>query len=174
MDRGWTARPSSLLAEHLAPSRPALPLPQLAPLRDSAQDVAALDTRRRGGQLSAPSTPRLVVDVREFMSSLPSILHQSGFKLMPATIEVGDYVLSPDVCVERKAIPDLIGSLQSGRLYNQAEAMCRHYKIPILLIEFEREKNVSCRRSGTWAARSRLPARRAGCVCWFCTSRSSG
>jgi DNA excision repair protein ERCC-4 len=88
------------------------------------------------------------VDVREFMSSLPSILHQSGFKLMPATIEVGDYVLSPDVCVERKAIPDLIGSLQSGRLYNQAEAMCRHYKIPILLIEFEREKSFALQALG--------------------------
>ena len=94
----WTVdgphAPSSLLAEHLASEPAALPLPQLAPLRDSARDAAALDTRRRGGQLSAPSTPRLVVDVREFMGSLPSILHQSGFKLMPATIEVGDYVLS--------------------------------------------------------------------------------
>ena len=37
-------------------------------------------------------------------------------------------------------MPDLIGSLQSGRLYNQAEAMCKHYKMPVLLIEFEREK----------------------------------
>ena len=67
---------------------------------------------------------------------------------MPATLEVGDYVLSPDVCVERKAIPDLIGSLQSGRLYNQAESMCRHYKIPILLIEFEREKSFALQALG--------------------------
>jgi len=141
--------PSSLLAEHLASEPSALPLPQLAPRRDPARDAAAADTRRRGGQLSVSSAPpRLVVDVREFMSSLPSILHQSGFKLMPATIEVGDYVLSPDVCVERKAIPDLVGSLQSGRLYNQAEAMCRHYKIPILLIEFEREKSFALQALG--------------------------
>ena len=140
--------PSSLLAEHLVREPTALPLPQLAPLRDPARDAAALNTRRRGGQLSASSSPRLVVDVREFMSSLPSILHQSGFELMPATIEVGDYVLSPEVCVERKAIPDLVGSLQSGRLYNQAEAMCRHYKIPILLIEFEREKSFALQALG--------------------------
>ena len=33
--------------------------------------------------------------------------------------QVGDYVLSPDICVERKAVPDLISSLNSGRLYNQ-------------------------------------------------------
>ena len=122
------------------PGAPVLPLPQLAPRVDPSREVQALNTRRAGGQLSVPTKLHLVVDVREFMSSLPSILHQSGFKLLPVTLEVGDFVLSPSMCVERKSVPDLIGSLQSGRLYNQAEAMCKHYKMPILLIEFEREK----------------------------------
>jgi DNA excision repair protein ERCC-4 len=74
---------------------PVLPLPQLAPLMDPSKEAAALNTRQRGGQLSVPTRLHVVVDVREFMSSLPSILHQSGFKLMPVTLEVGDYVLSP-------------------------------------------------------------------------------
>lgn len=34
-------------------------------------------------------------------------------------LQVGDYVLSPDIVVERKALPDLFSSLGSGRLYNQ-------------------------------------------------------
>jgi ERCC4-type nuclease len=50
---------------------------------------------------------------------------------------VGDYLLSPDVIVERKAVPDLIQSLASGRLYSQAEAMCRAYRTPVVLVEFE-------------------------------------
>jgi len=45
--------------------------------------------------------------------------------------------LTPDICVERKSISDLIGSLNSGRLYNQCVAMCRAYKRPVLLIEFD-------------------------------------
>ena len=44
--------------------------------------------------------------------------------------------------------PLLIGSLASGRLYNQAESMCKHYKMPILLIEFEREKAFSLQSLG--------------------------
>ena len=32
------------------------------------------------------------------------------------SLQVGDYVLTPDVCVERKSVSDLIGSLNSGRL----------------------------------------------------------
>eukprot|EP00798_Chlamydomonas_sp_ICE-L_P001794 gene1794-33214_t len=149
---------------------------------------------------SKPKPHRLVIDIREFMSSLPAVLHQQGIQLCPVTLkgiqlcpvtlkgiqlcpvtlkgiqlypvtlkgiqlcpvtlegiqlcpvtlegiqlcpvtlEVGDYILSPEMCVERKAIPDLIQSLNSGRLYNQAESMSKHYKTPILLIEFEGDK----------------------------------
>ena len=53
---------------------------------------------------------------------------------------MGDYILSPELCVERKSLPDLRQSFMSGRLYNQAEAMSKHYKTPILLIEFDRDR----------------------------------
>ena len=63
--------------------------------------------------------PTVVVDVREFRSALPNMLHLHGVEVRPVTLEVGDYILSSEVCVERKAIPDLISSLGSGRLYHQ-------------------------------------------------------
>ncbi|KAB7496370.1 DNA repair endonuclease XPF [Armadillidium nasatum] len=98
-------------------------------------------TRKAGGSsLEEVITPRIIVDMREFRSDLPSMLHKKGIEIDPATIEVGDYILTPEVCVERKSISDLIGSLSSGRLYNQAQAMTRYYKKPILLIEFDHNK----------------------------------
>lgn len=54
--------------------------------------------------------------MREFRSSLPVILYTEGIKIMPCTLQVGDYILSPDMCVERKSISDLISSFNSGRL----------------------------------------------------------
>ena len=81
--------------------------------------------------------------MREFRSALPSILHQGGMRLAPATLTVGDFVLSKVHCVERKSISDLFGSFASGRLYTQTEAMCKHYKCPILLIEFDPSKSFS-------------------------------
>lgn len=39
--------------------------------------------------------PQVVVDTREFRAALPSVLHQRGIELLPVTLEVGDYVLSP-------------------------------------------------------------------------------
>lgn len=39
-----------------------------------------------GGREQAPR--RIVVDVREFMSNLPAVLHQQGLELVPVTLEV--------------------------------------------------------------------------------------
>ena len=67
----------------------------------------------------------------------------SFFTFSKLTTVSGDYILSPKICVERKSISDLVQSLKSGRLYTQAEAMCIHYDIPVLLIEFEQGKSFS-------------------------------
>lgn len=59
---------------------------------------------------------QVIVDVREFRSSLPSMLHEQGFEVVALTISIGDYIITPEMCVERKALPDLISSFNSGRL----------------------------------------------------------
>lgn len=95
-----------------------------------------------GGRLAATaSPPRVVVDVREFRSALPSLLHGNSMIIVPCQLTVGDYVLTPEICVERKSVRDLITSLRNGRLYNQAETMLQHYKNPLLLIEFDENKS---------------------------------
>ncbi|EDV45795.1 DNA repair endonuclease XPF [Drosophila erecta] len=99
-------------------------------------------SRQAGGQApKAPKeTPKVIVDMREFRSDLPCLIHKRGLEVLPLTITIGDYILTPDICVERKSISDLIGSLNSGRLYNQCVQMQRHYAKPILLIEFDQNK----------------------------------
>ena len=71
-----------------------------------------------GSNGNGPGLSRMiVVDIRELRCSLPSLLHIAGASLVTRSITVGDYVLSPEICVERKAIGDLFSSFQSGRLY---------------------------------------------------------
>ncbi|KAI0003913.1 DNA repair protein [Xylariaceae sp. FL0662B] len=95
-----------------------------------------------GGRLAATAQPpRVVVDVREFRSSLPSLLHGRSMVVVPCMLTVGDYILSPTICVERKSVSDLISSFKDGRLYAQAETMFQHYKSPVLLIEFDQNKS---------------------------------
>ncbi|XP_073345773.1 DNA repair endonuclease XPF [Pagrus major] len=104
---------------------------------------ATTNTRKAGGQEQPKEPSRVIVDMREFRSELPSLLHRRGLDIDPVTLEVGDYILTPDTCVERKSVSDLIGSLQSGRLYTQCLSMTRYYRKPVLLIEFDPAKPFS-------------------------------
>ncbi len=78
--------------------------------------VSALPLSVSGRNAISVSHPKIIVDMREFSSALPNVIHLKGIDIVPCTLEVGDYILSPDICVERKSISDLIGSFQSGRL----------------------------------------------------------
>ena len=120
-------------------------LPDLAADLQREKEEDNLSTVVRGLKKDKDKGPRkIVVDVREFRSSLPSLLHLAGgFTLVPRTIAVGDFVLSPEICVERKGISDLFQSFASGRLYNQIENMSRYYQYPSLLIEFQADKSFS-------------------------------
>ena len=103
-----------------------------------------------GGRLAATSEPpRIVVDVREFRSSLPSLLHGRSNLIIPCMLTVADYVLSPNICIERKSVRDLISSFKNGRLFNQAETMLQYYKYPMLLIEFDQNKSFTLDTFGT-------------------------
>lgn len=105
--------------------------------------LRTVNTRIAGGGrlLVTVEPPRVVVDVREFRSSLPSLLHGRSMVIVPCMLTVGDYVLTPEICIERKSVSDLISSFASGRLYHQAEVMLQHYKSPMLLIEFDQQKS---------------------------------
>lgn len=108
---------------------------------DEAQSQR-ISSRRGGFNKNAPQSQKLVlVDMREFRSQLPSHVHKLAIDLVPITLDIGDYLLTPDTCVERKSVSDLIGSLNSGRLYSQAQAMTRYYRRPVLLIEFDEAKS---------------------------------
>ncbi|XP_039348508.1 DNA repair endonuclease XPF isoform X2 [Mauremys reevesii] len=118
-------------------------------IRDSTSATVSTDTRKAGGQEQKSVQQTIVVDMREFRSELPSLIHRRGIDIEPVTLEVGDYILTPDICIERKSISDLIGSLNNGRLYSQCISMSRYYKRPILLIEFDPSKSFSLTSRGS-------------------------
>ncbi|CAG8727296.1 18554_t:CDS:1, partial [Acaulospora morrowiae] len=123
----------------------AIPLGKTRKIQSDPSDMflRTVDTRIAGGgklEQRVKKSPKIIVDIREFRSYLPSLLHAHGIEISPCTLQVGDYILSPHICVERKSVSDLISSFTSGRLYTQCEAMSIHYRQPILLIEFDQNQ----------------------------------
>ncbi|KAM0752073.1 hypothetical protein T439DRAFT_312194 [Meredithblackwellia eburnea MCA 4105] len=139
--------------ERLIREKGVMAIPHEAEYRPGDEESATLRTinsRIAGGSRQVRTEPpKVVVDVREFRSSLPSLLHAGSFDVVPTTLSIGDYIITPEMCVERKAIPDLIQSFNSGRLYQQCEQMTAHYKEPILLIEFDEKKSFNLEQTYT-------------------------
>lgn len=52
------------------------------------QNSVKEDTRNAGGQSSVRLTPKIVVDMREFRSDLPCLIHKRGIEVVPVTITV--------------------------------------------------------------------------------------
>lgn len=101
------------------------------------------DSRLLTSQQHKSKKSLVLVDTRELRSSLPMLLYKSSITILPLTLEVGDFILSKNIGIERKSVPDLYGSFASGRLFNQAEALCRHYKYPCLLLELDPSRPLS-------------------------------
>ena len=97
---------------------------------------AAASTEDEGMPPAKASNKLVLVDLREFRSSLPSMLHRKGLIVRPTHLEIGDYILSPDIAIERKSLQDLFQSFASGRLFTQAEGMSKKFARPMLLIEW--------------------------------------
>jgi DNA excision repair protein ERCC-4 len=78
---------------------------------------------------------RIVVDERERNSRVPKFLIEDGAQIDFARLSVGDYIISPEIAIERKTISDLINSIYDGRLFIQCSDLIQFYSKPILLIE---------------------------------------
>ncbi len=78
---------------------------------------------------------RVVADERERASGVPEELSKLNVRVYFSKLSVGDYVLSPEVAVERKSVPDLISSIYDSRIFHQASRIASAYAKPYLLIE---------------------------------------
>ena len=83
----------------------------------------------------------IVADQRELDTHIARDLStREGIETRLETLEVGDYVLSDRVVVERKAVEDFLETLVGGdrSLFEQVGAAARHYARPVVVIEGER------------------------------------
>jgi Fanconi anemia group M protein len=81
----------------------------------------------------------IFVDPRETRSGVARFLEKAGVDLKLRSLEIGDYVVSDRVCIERKRTIDLLDSLINKRrnLLEQIHRMREEYEKPLLIIEGE-------------------------------------
>jgi DNA excision repair protein ERCC-4 len=78
---------------------------------------------------------RVVADERERASGVPEELSRLNVRVYYSRLPVADYVLSPELAVERKSVRDLVSSVYDSRLFYQAAKISAAYAKPYLLVE---------------------------------------
>lgn len=83
---------------------------------------------------------QVVCDYRE--EEVAGMLSRLGAAVSLTSLEVGDFVISERVVVERKTYSDFVNSIIDGRIFQQAKQLQRFEK-PILLIEGFAERKIN-------------------------------
>lgn len=78
----------------------------------------------------------IIVDSRELNGGIPKYLDRMGAEYEIQQCEVGDYILSDTVAVERKTIEDFLSTWLDRRdLFDQLHDLAQSYSRPLLMIE---------------------------------------
>jgi len=77
----------------------------------------------------------IYADTREQAGGVVKELSETGAKIVVKQLEVGDYLLSNQIVVERKTVEDFLNSVLDGRLFQQLVRMNSNYAMPLIIIE---------------------------------------
>jgi ERCC4-type nuclease len=77
----------------------------------------------------------VIADDREKNSNVSFYLKEFGAVVSFKRIEIGDYIISENVCIERKSSSDFVSSIIDGRVFNQAEEMKRNFDKAVIIVE---------------------------------------
>jgi len=123
----WTARSKERkMKETLHEMKKADTFNPMAP----EQTLLSTFTESKGEQII------IFVDSREQASTVnKELFGKEKVKIIMKPLDIGDYVLSKDVCVERKTIDDFVNSMVDGRLFSQLMNMRQNYAKPMIIVE---------------------------------------
>lgn len=80
---------------------------------------------------------RIIADHREVPSGVVKRLFEAGVEVETRQLEVGDYIVSTEVGVERKSTRDFVQSILDRRLLEQARLLKESFPSPLLIVEGE-------------------------------------
>ncbi len=84
-----------------------------------------------------PNADKVIIyaDTREQASGVIMRLKDTDAVIRVKQLEVGDFVLSDEVVVERKTVEDFLTSVVDGRLFGQLVMMSSNYSAPLIILE---------------------------------------
>jgi ERCC4-related helicase len=118
-------------------------------LKDVKKVTNALSLdKKRGGPMDTflgehepekkENVPTIYIDTRELAQFVDKLRYR-GAIVEIKQLDIGDFVASNEIVIERKTIDDFVKSVYDGRLFKQIANMSDKYPRPILVIQGERK-----------------------------------
>ncbi len=80
---------------------------------------------------------KIIADHRESSSNVIREIYRLDLEVEMQQLDVGDFILSERVGVERKTVSDFLSSLIDGRLLEQTKNLAETFERPLLILEGE-------------------------------------
>jgi Fanconi anemia group M protein len=104
------------------------------------------ENQKKLDEYSKKTDLKIIIDHRESRSPVMRFLSQKDITVEPHQLDIGDYIVSSRIGVERKTVDDFLNSLIDGKLFVQMKNLRATYSRPLLILEGEgllTKRNVS-------------------------------
>lgn len=93
------------------------------------------EKQKKLDEYSKKPNVKIIIDHRESRSAVMRFLSQKDITIEPQQLDVGDYIISSRIGVERKTVDDFLNSLIDGKLFVQIKNLRTTYSRPLLVVE---------------------------------------
>jgi Fanconi anemia group M protein len=87
----------------------------------------------------------IIADQRESRTKTYEWLKSFDATIIEKQLDVGDYIVSDRVGIERKTITDFLQSILNQRLFRQLEGLCKSFDKPLMILEGDQRTLFSAR-----------------------------
>ncbi len=101
------------------------------------EKITKKDNQKKLDDYSTKKDIKIIADHRESRSNVIRFLSGKDVEIETQQLDVGDYVLSSRIGVERKNVNDFLSSLIDGKLFVQMKKLRDAYSRPVLIVEGE-------------------------------------
>ncbi|MCP8316192.1 MAG: DEAD/DEAH box helicase [archaeon] len=124
-------------------------------LKETKEVIKKVEVKKKGPLdnyvIEQKEAPLIFADNRETINIIEN-LRNLGARVEVKSLDVGDFILSDDVAVERKTVEDFIRSVIDGRLFKQIIAMKDAYRRPIMILQGELKDAIGIGESAFFGA----------------------
>lgn len=83
----------------------------------------------------------IISDYRE--KEISNFLEKFGSTVNRMNLEIGDYLCSERVCIERKEANDFVSSIIDGRVFEQVKSLRENFEKPIIIVEGSSNRQIN-------------------------------